>query len=216
MAEVAQLAEHLVVAQVAVGSSPIFRPRHFNPPQGGFFVMEKTVKPVFLTGYRGSGKSTIGRILSQRIPAAFCDLDQYLCSKANKTVAEIVEKDGWGAFRRLESEVLAEVCQTYGPQTVFATGGGVVLSPANRQHLLNNGTVIWLNVPAEILYARLSRKPDLALRPGFTNASPLEEITTILAQREPLYAASCHHQVEASGNPEAVCTSILKVLGRDQ
>lgn len=171
------------------------------------------MKPVFLTGYRGSGKSTVGRLLARRLDLDFCDLDRYLCSAQNKTVAEIVKEKGWDGFRKLESAALMEASAKYGAKAIFATGGGAVLAQANREHMLKNGVVIWLNAPLDILHARLSRRPDPANRPGLTNASLLSEIRSVLEERLPLYE-QCHHQVNASVDPDGVCAQIMQILNR--
>lgn len=166
---------------------------------------------IYLTGARGSGKSTVGRLLAQSLGYGFCDLDNRLCAKAGKSVAEIVEEGGWPAFRELERATLLEASLEL--NLVFATGGGVVLDSRNREHLRGAGAVIWLDAPVEVMSARLARNPQAALRPNLTEKGLLEEISDILKERRPLYLESCHHAVDAAGEPEEVCANILRCLG---
>lgn len=168
---------------------------------------------IYLTGSRGSGKSTIGRMLASQLNCQFKDLDQELCERENKTVQEIVAESGWPGFRQMESDILEQVSNQFiNRQVVISTGGGIVLSEINRKHLTEHGHVVWLKAPAEILHTRLSRNPQLELRPALTNLNPLEEIRKILREREPLYAACSHQQIDASQNPLTICKEIRDFL----
>lgn len=166
---------------------------------------------LYLTGARGSGKTTVGRLLAAALGYGFCDLDHYLCSREGRSVSEIVAQDGWDEFRRLESAAL--VSASIGSNLVFATGGGVILAPENRIFLKASGTVIWLKASAPILNWRLSRNPLAEQRPGLTSLGALGEIEKVLAERERLYADCCTHIVNGSGDPDQVCNEIMEVLG---
>ena len=113
---------------------------------------------IFLIGYRGSGKTTIGRILAARLGWAFVDADTLLEERAGKSIRQMFATDGEPAFRDLESAILAELSQR--TNVVVATGGGVVMRDRNRQ-LLRTGFVAWLSANAMTLWApfRPTRRP---------------------------------------------------------
>lgn len=166
---------------------------------------------IYLTGARGSGKTTTGRLLAARLGYGFCDLDHYLCEREGTSIESLVAKKGWAAFRRLESDVLREAAR--GANLVFATGGGIVLDGANRAFLMQSGIVAWLQAPAAVLAERLEKNPLAALRPPLTDKGLLAEIGQVLKEREDLYARSCHHAVDAQGPAEEICERIIFALG---
>jgi shikimate kinase len=121
---------------------------------------------IFLIGYRGTGKSTVARLLADKLGLEAIDADHELELRAGKTIRRIFAEDGEKAFRDLESTLLAEFGERDG--VVIATGGGVVLRPENRA-ILRTGRVVWLSAPADVLWRRMcddestrERRPDLA------------------------------------------------------
>jgi shikimate kinase len=140
---------------------------------------------IALIGFSGSGKSLIGRILSRRLSWHLVDTDQAIESRADQTVPQIFEERGEEAFRELESEVLAEAVSKR--HTVISTGGGAVLSRANRELLLDSLLVCLDSSPEKVL-ERLSRNPvSLAQRPLLSGGDPLTRIREIKAHRAPFY-----------------------------
>src|SRR6516162_5971118 len=105
------------------------------------------VSLLFLIGPRGSGKTTVARLLAQRIGWAWCDADELLEERAGKTIRQIFADEGEAAFRERESALLQEIALRQ--DHVIATGGGIVLSPANRE-LLRRGAVVWLTAAPQI------------------------------------------------------------------
>src|SRR5438552_13011147 len=105
---------------------------------------------VFLVGMMGSGKSTIGRQLARLLRKRFIDADAEIEVRTGTTISTIFEIEGEQSFRDREECLLAQLC----PQSdiVLATGGGAVLRPANRRLLRENGTVVYLHAPVEILW----------------------------------------------------------------
>jgi len=99
---------------------------------------------VILIGYRCSGKTSVGKILAQKMGLSFVDTDELLVEKHGRSVSEIVRNDGWDGFRGLEQAVIQEVCAQ--DSTVIATGGGAVLDPANVSAMQHSGPVVWLKV----------------------------------------------------------------------
>ncbi|SFN08927.1 shikimate kinase [Izhakiella capsodis] len=164
---------------------------------------------IYLTGARGSGKTTVGQALAQALGYAFVDTDHHLQQVTQRSVAEIVAAAGWEGFRQRESESLRAVSA---PATVIATGGGMVLSEQNRDFMRQQGTVVYLNAEVGTLAARLQAFPHDAQRPTLTGRSIVEEIEQILVERAALYQQTAHHMVNASHPPEQVVQQILNVL----
>ena len=117
---------------------------------------------LFLIGPRGSGKTTVGRLVAQRLGIPFCDADQALEADAGRSVRAIVVEDGEPAFRDREEQILVKLVQL-GP-AVIATGGGVVAREANRQLLKTAGKAVWLTADADTLLERLTADPATAER----------------------------------------------------
>jgi shikimate kinase len=165
---------------------------------------------LFLIGMMGAGKSTVGRHLAQALGYTFFDTDDLLTTLTGQTVTELFAQ-GEANFRQLETEVLAQLA----PHTrlVVATGGGIVTMPHNWAHL-HTGVVVWLDVPAPLLWARISQ--ETVTRPLATDA---DTFTARLTQRLPLYAQA-DVTVPGIEAPEVVSALVLTKLqeriGQDQ
>lgn len=163
---------------------------------------------IFLVGYRGTGKSTVGRLLAGRLGWAFADADDAI-EAAGKSIKEIFAEAGEPAFRDLESAALAELCTRRG--CVIATGGGAVLRESNRLLLKANGPVVWLTAAPETVLERLRTDPTTgARRPNLTAAGGEAEVRALLAAREPLYRAVADFAVATDTlSPEEVANAIF-------
>lgn len=170
------------------------------------------MKKIFLTGLRGSGKSTVGKALAAALDLPFVDLDEYLTEREGRSIAEIVAKSGWPAFRKLEKACLAEVCAGISGPAIISTGGGIVLDPANRDFMRERGTVFWLAVDPETATARLEANPVPDQRPAFTDQSLLEEMRGLATSRAPHYHAAAHRVVDGGENVEKICALMLQLL----
>lgn len=166
-------------------------------------------EPIFLIGARGCGKTTVGQRLAAACQYAFLDTDQVLQQRAEKSIADIVAQEGWPAFRMRETQTLQSVVA---PQTVIATGGGIILAPVNREYLQNNGIVIYLKAPATVLAGRLEITPEASQRPTLTGKPIAEEVREVLAQRDALYRETAHHVVDAACDPDDVVAQILAAI----
>jgi shikimate kinase len=175
-------------------------PRH--PRRGG---------GVSLVGYRGTGKSTVGRILADLLGRPFVDADARLEAHFARPISEVFRVLGEPAFRDGEEQVLSAI--TSGPAAVVATGGGVVLRPTNRARLKGFGLVVWLKTDASILAARLSSDPRaVADRPTLTGAGTLAEINDVLSTRVPLYREVADLEIVTDGlTPREVAGAILSM-----
>jgi shikimate kinase len=164
---------------------------------------------LILIGSRGSGKSTVGELLAQRLGWRFADTDAAIEAAAGRSIADIFATEQEAGFRNRETAVLQELCQE--PKLVLATGGGAVLRPSNRALLRSAGFVVWLQVSAEVAWARLQADPTTAARrPNLTATGGLEEVRTLLTAREPLYREMADFTIRTDRpSPEAVATAIL-------
>ncbi|APW63332.1 shikimate kinase [Paludisphaera borealis] len=154
-----------------------------------------------LVGYRGTGKSTVGRLLAERSGRPFVDADYEIEARAGRSIRAIFEESGEPAFRDWEERVLREVAEAR-PGAVLATGGGAILREANRRVLRSFGRVVWLRAEPHILVRRLEADARTrSTRPALTSGGVLDEIADVLAARTPLYEEVAHASVETEGKP---------------
>ncbi|MGL6096303.1 MAG: shikimate kinase [Fimbriiglobus sp.] len=164
---------------------------------------------ILLVGYRGTGKTTVGRLIAARLGWSFADADEHVEQTAGNNIAGIFAVEGETGFRDRESAALAELCRR--PEVVIATGGGAVLRPANRELLAASGFVVWLTAPADAVWKRMVEDPTTAgRRPNLTAAGGRSEVETLLAAREPLYRSVAAAEVStADRSPDAVVADIF-------
>lgn len=137
---------------------------------------------IYLVGMMGAGKTTVGRILARELKYRFFDTDELIVRVANQSIAEIFEREGEEAFRKLETKVLGELCAYQ--NSVVATGGGIVTRSSNWSYL-HYGIVVWLDVPVDRLYDRL--REDTA-RPLLREGDLKSKLQSLLNERERFYA----------------------------
>jgi shikimate kinase len=147
---------------------------------------------IVLVGLPGSGKSTVGRQLARRLGISFTDSDHVIEQRLGCSIRSFFEREGEDAFRNIEEEVIAELCQLEG---VLATGGGAVLRPANRHHLRDAGPVVYLRATADEIYNRIRHDKR---RPLLQVADPLARLRELFEQRDPLYRETAHLVVETT------------------
>ena len=164
-------------------------------------------RSLYLVGMMGSGKTSTGRPLAERLGYGFVDADAVIEQAAGCSIPEIFERDGEAGFRALESQVLNAISQRH--SLVVATGGGVVTQQENWG-LLHSGVVIWLDVVPEQLMQRL--KADSTVRPLLQTVDPDAALNTLLNQRRPFYAEADLTVVIDQETPDAVADGILQLL----
>lgn len=158
--------------------------------------------PIFLIGYRGTGKSSVARELAARLQCRWLDADDVVEERAGKTIARIFAEEGEAAFRALEAHILAQLVKGNG--TVAALGGGVILREDNRQMLHGSGPVVWLTASIETIWDRLNGDEKTAhRRPNLTLAGGRAEIEELLAVRTPLYRECATLTVDTEGKTAA-------------
>ena len=162
---------------------------------------------LYLVGMMGSGKSTAGRQLAEQLGYRFLDADSCLEQVAGRSIPEIFASDGESGFRDLEAAVLNQIASWH--SLVVATGGGVVTRPQNWGQM-QQGVVIWLDAPEELLLQRLSADPTP--RPLMQAEDPAARLAALLAERRPLYAQADLHIVQDGAPPEQVAARILAEL----
>lgn len=149
---------------------------------------------VFLVGFMGSGKSTVGRRLAADLGKRFHDCDRVLEERTGVDISYIFDLEGEEGFRRREAAVLEELTRERG--VVLATGGGAVLAPENRRALAANGFVVYLCASAGLLHERTSRNRN---RPLLQTEDPRARIAELLEVRDPLYREVADLVVETGG-----------------
>lgn len=150
-------------------------------------------KNIILIGFMGSGKSSIGRELSQMLGYPGIDTDNLIEERAGKPIPEIFEEVGEEGFRDLESSVLRDLQAGQPSRRIIATGGGIIGRPENRELLRQLGFVVWLVVSASEILRRTGRSKD---RPLLNNDDPEGTVSRLLEQRLPFYRESAHQEVE--------------------
>lgn len=170
-------------------------------------------KSVCLVGYRACGKTTVAKILAERLGVPAFDTDRLVENKAKKSIAHIFAEEGESAFRALETNALAETLALTTP-FVLATGGGVVLSEENRRLLSDcKAKIVWLTARPETIFRRMSADAaNDATRPALTTLAPDEEIRALLSAREPLYREVSDQKIATDTlMPEKIAALILDV-----
>lgn len=164
---------------------------------------------IVLIGYRGTGKTVVGKLLAEKLDRELINMDARIVEKAGLTIPEIVEECGWERFRDLESEVAEEVSGK--DNCVIDTGGGVILRSRNVEQLKKRGVLFWLGADEKIIAERIGagkHRPSLTGKKSF-----LGEIHEVLSARTPLYEAACDHPLDTSTrSPEEIAREIITFL----
>ena len=164
-------------------------------------------RSIYLVGMMGSGKTSTGRPLAERLGYGFVDADAVIEQAAGCSIPDIFDRDGEAGFRSLESQVLSAISQRH--SLVVATGGGVVTQPENWG-MLHSGIVIWLDVVPDQLLQRLNA--DSTVRPLLQTDDPEAALNALLNERRPLYAEADLTVVINDETPEAVADGILQLV----
>ena len=160
--------------------------------------------PIFLVGFMGAGKTTVGRVLARNLEYDFIDLDEMIASRAGKSVQEIFAELGEWEFRSLEHAAI-KTCRDM-VRSVIALGGGAYVQEGNRALLRSIGKTVWLDCPLEVCLERVSGDKS---RPLLGNESKMR---TLLAQRRESYAEADHVIGSGELTPEELALKIVSLL----
>ena len=146
---------------------------------------------IVLIGYRGTGKSSVSRLLAARLGRELVSTDTEAVKRAQHTIPEIVAREGWEYFRELESDICRELAGR--DQLVIDTGGGAILRAQNVEALKKNGTVFWLTASVDTIVKRIGGDTQ---RPSLTGTkSFVDEIQDVLRERTSKYQAAADHVI---------------------
>lgn len=162
------------------------------------------MKPVYLCGFMGCGKSHIGRMLSKECCAVFIDLDRYIVDKEKMRIPEIFEKYGELYFRELEAKYI----KNFKGRTVVATGGGAILRDETALFARQQGTVIFLDVPFKVCYERIKGDEN---RPIVVNSTK-EQLEELYNKRYPIYKQNSNFTVDAKKSDKEIVADIMAIL----
>ena len=163
---------------------------------------------IFLIGMMGAGKSTVGKLLAQKLGYNFIDTDPLIEQCAGKSIPAIFADDGEDKFRDLEQQVISQVSAH--TRLVVATGGGIVMRSLNWSHL-HDGIVVWIDVPVDVLHNRLKTASEQ--RPLLQTDNLLQTLNDIYSQRRDRYAqADISIMVNADETSEAVSDRLLNMI----
>lgn len=162
---------------------------------------------IFLTGFMGSGKTTVGRILAALAGYEFLDLDDLIAGRAGKPVSAIFSDHGEGEFRSLEREAIASLRGS--DRTVVALGGGAYTFEENRERIARIGKTVWLDCPLDSCLSRIGRD----------NSRPLlrdvDSMRSLFNERRHLYSLADYAFDSGSGSPEQIASAIASMLRRE-
>ena len=163
---------------------------------------------LYLVGFMGAGKSTVGRLVAERLARPFVDLDEEIERCEGRSVAEIFAADSESGFRAAEARALEEVAA--GPSAVVATGGGVVLDERNRTLMRRTGTVVYLRVSAATAVARCG---EASGRPLLDAGEPLSRAEELLDGRRSVYEEAADHAFDTeSSTPEEIADRVAAAV----
>lgn len=163
---------------------------------------------IVLIGFRGTGKSTVGKLLAKRLERNFIDSDKYIESSTGKTIKRIFEEDGEDGFRKIEASTIAELSKT--DNKVISAGGGAILKEENVKNLKENGFLVLLEATPEIIHNRIAQdEKTTQQRPSLTDKKPLDEIKHLIMKREHAYKNAADYIINTS---YVSCEDIVKEI----
>ena len=164
---------------------------------------------VVLIGYRGTGKSTVGKVVAARLGRTMVSTDAEIVKRAGQSIPEIVAQHGWDYFRDLEAQACGDLASRDG--LVIDTGGGAILRSENVQRLKQHGMVFWLTASVDTIAKRIGRDTQ---RPSLTGTkSFVDEVQDVLRERTPRYEAAADHVIATDGRSvEQIADEILARL----
>jgi shikimate kinase len=165
-------------------------------------------KTVAMVGMMGAGKTAVGTAVARLLGVPFLDSDEEIVRAADRSIAEIFERDGEPFFRARETEVLSRLLK--GQPCILSTGGGAFLSETNRRLIAEQGVAVWLRADLDLLWNRVRHKTT---RPLLRTANPRETLRTLYEARQPFYAlAEIAVDSQASYSVEDMARRVVAAL----
>jgi shikimate kinase len=161
------------------------------------FVISNFGPRIFLIGYRCTGKTTVARLLAEKLSWDWVDADEVLETRYGTSIRQIFAEEGEIGFRDKEEQIFAELCRLQ--RCVVATGGGVILRDVNRQRMRSAGKVVWLTADVQTICERLQADAATAEKRPPLTVGGLEEIEELLKIRGPLYRACADFAISTAG-----------------
>jgi len=165
---------------------------------------------IVLIGYRGSGKSTVGKILAEKLGLRYIGMDETIEKEAGLSIKEMVAQFGWEHFRALERALSRKLrdCK----DCVIDTGGGAVMDEENARNLCKDAFVVYLKTSPSVIIDRIKSAQD---RPPLMGEDFLSEVKEVLSLREPVYEALANLVISTDKlTPRQIAEAIIKGLGR--
>lgn len=161
---------------------------------------------IVLIGYRGTGKSHVGRLLAEQLSFPYVSIDKAIVLRAGMSIPEIVAQFGWPGFRDREETEVREVAVW--DSIIVDTGGGVIERPENIALLRENGFVVWLKASVETIVDRIEGGVD---RPALTSGKSFtDEVAEVLLRRTPLYRSAAMEEIDTDSlTPEEIAAQIV-------
>jgi shikimate kinase len=164
---------------------------------------------IALIGFMGVGKSSVGKLLAERLKMKFKEMDSLIQEYAGKSIDEIFKSQGENGFRKIESEVTAKISGNH--KTVISCGGGVVLNPSNIEHLKTNSLIVYLQAKPSTILQRLQQSKEV--RPLLAVEDPAKTVDDLMRSRRPLYEQASDIIIDTSNRtPEDVVNDIMAEL----
>lgn len=160
---------------------------------------------IFLCGFMGCGKTTIGKNLARLLGYGYCDMDELIVKKAGMSIPEIFETKGEEHFRKIESDLIIELGNFKG---VVSCGGGAMLNEQNGINAAKKGTVLFLDTPFETCYSRIAGDANRPIAASRTK----EQLEELFNERYPKYLKNSQFHIECEGTPIEISKNIIKLL----
>lgn len=167
------------------------------------------MKNIVLIGLMGSGKTTVGKLIAEKLKFNFIDTDELIEKQENKKISDIFAENGEEYFRKVEQDIVKTIAGQ--ENQVISTGGGIVKNIQNIQNLKENGVLFYLSASSSVLYERL--KSEKANRPLLKTENLLETISNLLNEREEKYKMADFIINTEDKSPKDISEEIIALIG---
>src|SRR3989338_1329111 len=156
---------------------------------------------IVLIGFRGTGKTTIAKLLARRLGKKFISTDEEIVKKIKMSIGNFVKKNGWDKFREIESNIIESISDF--DECVFDTGGGIVMRNENITNLKRDALIVLLTADIKTITSRIKNSKA---RPALTKSSFIDEVKDVMQEREERYNKAADYAIDTSRlSPEEVC-----------